>query len=112
MYKVIKPRGRMASITIQNIDTKAQIMIGTVSLRVKEILTEEGIDLTPPDAILEQWDFTVSDTAGKELGGLAMTMKKPIRDQRKNKTDIKEIKAKTNKEIDAMDVLLGLASYV
>lgn len=111
MYKVLKERGSNVSITLENTDTKASIIIGRVSISLLSILEEDGGvhfgDAEGALKVADKWDITVTDEVAKKLSAKAMRMSKPIRDQRK----VKEEQKKNNKEIDAMDVLLGLANY-
>lgn len=103
MYRITKPRGASASLTVENTDTRANIIVGGVNSKVLEILDKEGLEYP---AIHEIWNITVNSDVAKKLVDLTMKIKKPIRDQRKP-----EVKKQDNKKIDAMDVLLGLASY-
>lgn len=107
MYKVLKEKGNNSNVVLENVETKASIIIGRLTMDILKIL--EGAGHTIGDDGLnfkDKWEITVNEEVGKELASKAMTMSKPIRDQRKvNKPK------KDNKTIDAMDVLLGLASY-
>lgn len=109
MYKLLKEKGNNANITLENTDTKASIIIGRISMEILSILKEkEGIHFgseAGETALKDKWEFNIEDSTAKELSAKAMRMSKPVRDQRK--VQIK----KENKKIDAMDVLLGLASY-
>lgn len=111
MYKVLKEKGNHVSITLENTDTKASIIIGRVSMSILSILEEKsGVHFGDTEGALkmrDKWNITITDEVAKELSARAMRMSKPVRDQRK----IQEEQKKSNKEIDAMDVLLGLANY-
>lgn len=112
MYRVLKEKGNNAVVTLENTDTKASIIIGRITMEMLQILKEEGYIFSEEGGkrtIRGEWNMTISDDAAKELSREAMTISKPTRDQRK-KTE-QELKKKDNKKIDAMDVLLGLASY-
>jgi hypothetical protein len=104
MYKLFKPTGYDANVSIENTDTLASIIIGKINSDVIKILTDAGHTHFPGTS--EEWNFEISQDTAKALSLRALNMKKPIRDQRKVVTTKKD-----NKEIDAMDVLLGLASY-
>lgn len=110
MYRVLKERGNNAVITLENTETKASIIIGRITMEILAILEKEGISVGDPTtgALKDKWEFHISDDTAKELSAKAMRMSKPIRDQRKVK---EEPPKKNNKHVDAMDVLLGLASY-
>lgn len=109
MYKVLKEKGNNQNVTLQNTDTKASIIIGRISIEILNILERAGHKIDGTSITMkDQWDLEVNDEIGKELASKAMTMTKPIRDQRKDKEDKPK---KDNAKVDAMDVLLGLAKY-
>ena len=109
MYRVLKEKGNNANITLENIETKASIIIGKITMDLLKILDEAGHKIGDDGvALRDEWNFEVNEETGKEIASKAMRMSKPIRDQRKYKV---EEQKKDNKKIDAMDVLLGLASY-
>lgn len=109
MYKVIKEAGNNANITLKNTETNAEVIIGRLSMEIMNKLELAGHRFGDADGevkLKDKWELEVDEEIGKDLGRLAMKMSRPIRDQRK-----KQVQKKSNKEIDAMDVLLGLASY-
>ena len=113
MYKVLKEKGLYRNVIVENTDTKARVNIGNVSLDILKTLEDAGFKIGTVGkeekdefTATNKWDINVDIETASQLTKMAMRMKKPIRDQRK-----KEIKKKENKKIDAMDVLLGLASY-
>ena len=111
MYKVLKEKGNNSSVTLENTETKANIIIGRLTMDILTILEEEphiSFGEHGTLSLKEKWEIEVSDETAKKLSSKAFRMSKPVRDQRKTKED--QLK-KSNKEIDAMDVLLGLASY-
>ena len=111
MYKVLKEKGNNMNIVLENTETKANIVIGRLTMDILSILeSKAGVHFGKDEGeidLKDEWRLTVNDETAKELSAKAMRMSKPIRDQRKHKDEPK----KSNKEIDAMDVLLGLASY-
>ena len=111
MYKLLKEKGNNLNVILENTETKAQLNLGRITLDVLSILEKEE-DLTFGEKgklnLTDEWNIIITDSTAKELSAKAMRMSKPIRDQRKHK---EEQPKKSNKEIDAMDVLLGLASY-
>ena len=112
MYKLLKEKGNNSNVILENTETKAQLNLGRLTIDMLSLL-EIAEDLTFGEKsgaiqFKDEWDIPIKDETAKELSAKAMRMSKPIRDQRKHKEE--EIK-KSNKEIDAMDVLLGLASY-
>lgn len=112
MYKVLKEKGNNVSITLENTETKASIIIGRLSMDILSLLEkEEGIRFGDSDdeiKLKDKWELTIKDETAKELSAKAMRMSKPVRDQSKKS---EQVLKKDNKSIDAMDVLLGLASY-
>ena len=110
MYKLLKEKGNNLNVILENTETKAQLNLGRITLDVLSILEKEE-DLTFGEKgklnLTDEWNIIITDSTAKELSAKAMRMSKPIRDQRKHKDEAK----KSNKEIDAMDVLLGLANY-
>ena len=111
MYRLLKGKGNNLNVILENTETKAQLNLGRLTIDILTLIeTKEGLTLGDGGKILlkDEWDFTIKDETAKELSAKAMRMSKPIRDQRKHKEE--EIK-KRNKEIDAMDVLLGLVNY-
>ena len=112
MYRVLKEKGNNVSITLENTETKASIIIGRLSMDILSLLEkEEGIHFGDSDGeiqLKDKWELTIKDETAKELSAKAMRMSKPIRDQSKKS---EQVLKKDNKSIDAMDVLLGLASY-
>lgn len=110
MYKLVKECGNNLNVILENTETKALLNLGRLTIDILTLLeTKEGMTFGDGGEfqLKDSWDFTIKDETAKELSEKAMRMSKPIRDQRKVKDD----KKKRNKEIDAMDVLLGLANY-
>ena len=110
MYRLLKEKGNNLNVMLENTETKAQLNLGRLTIDILTLLeTKEGMTFGDGGEfqLKDGWDFTIKDETAKELSEKAMRMSKPIRDQRKVKDEPK----KSNKEIDAMDVLLGLANY-
>lgn len=110
MYKLVKEHGNNLNVILENTETKAQLNLGRLTIDILTLLeAKEGLTFGEGGEfqLKDSWDFTIKDETAKELSEKAMRMSKPIRDQRKVKDD----KKKLNKEIDALDVLLGLANY-
>lgn len=110
MYRLLKEKGNNLNVILENIDTRAQLNLGRLTIDVLTLLeTKEGMTFGEGGTtqLKDEWNIYISDSTAKELSAKAMRMSKPIRDQRKYKEEPK----KSNKEIDALDVLLGLASY-
>lgn len=110
MYKLIKDRGNNSNVAIQNTDTKAEVIIGRLSMEIVSILEKAGHAInTEDEASLkykDSWNITIDEDTKNELQRLAMRMMKPKRAKVQTETQ-----KQANKTIDAMDVLLGLAKY-
>ena len=110
MYRVLKVRGSRSNVVVENTDTKANVIIGRITMEILKILAEAGYK-TEDDTLnlSDEWNLSIDKEIATKLTATTMKMKKPIRDQsKKNKIDIRK---EVNKTVDAMDVLLGLASY-
>ena len=110
MYRLLKEKGNNFNVILENIDTRAQLNLGKLTVGILALLeTKEGMTFGEGGTtqLTDEWNFNISEETAKELSAKAMRMSKPIRDQRKVKDD----KKKHNKTIDALDVLLGLANY-
>lgn len=114
-YKLIKDKGRNANLILENEDTKTSVTLGKMTIEILTLLeTDEGMTFELPDddktlMLNSPWLFNISDSTAKKLSSLAMKISKPKRDQRKKTPTVTEEKPK--QVVDAMDVLLGLASY-
>ena len=110
MYKLIKDKGNNSNVAIQNTDTKAEVIIGRLSMEIVSILERAGHAInTEDEASLkykDSWNITIDEDTKNELQRLAMRMMKPKRAKVQTETQKQD-----NKTIDAMDVLLGLAKY-
>ena len=104
MYKVIKSKGLSANVIVENTSSKSTVNIGRISIKIMHILEGAGIDISGKQS--DEWDYEVNKEVATALAKLSLPMNKPIRDQRKPET-----KKQANKQIDAMDVMLGLANY-
>lgn len=110
MYRLLKEKGNNSNVIIENFDTHAQLNLGRLSMDILATLEREE-DLTFGERgrlqYKDKWEVNIKSTTAEELSRKAMRMSKPIRDQRKHKEEPK----KSNKQIDAIDVLLGLTNY-
>lgn len=122
MYKLIKEKGFNANVSILNTETEATINLGRVSIPLLTELEKEGHTLYDPTSTdedrrdasknlipNERWELDIKDETAKTLMATAMPIKAPSRKEMKEKE--KEKKKQLNKKIDAMDVILGLATY-
>ena len=108
MYKIIKDVGVAENVYLQNTDTMAELNLGRITPSLVKILEEDGhrfYDLTKMEddvKFQDKWNLSVNSEDTKEkLRKLAMPMKKPIRDQRKEKEE--------KKIVDVLDIIYGLA---
>ena len=103
MYVVKKENGLGANVVVENTITKATVNLGRLNSKITDILAKDGLVDVP---LATAWCFNISKETATELTHIALNITKPIRDQRKKPEEKKD-----NSEIDAMDVLLGLAHY-
>ena len=82
MYRINKDKGNNQNITLTNVETKASVIIGKLTMAIMGILEKEvEFDETKEHTIKlkDKWDFTISDEAGKELAKMASPIKRPVR---------------------------------
>ena len=109
MYKLTKPKGYTSVVTITETESYASIDLGTPSITMLDILVSAGVlDETDSSKAFNEWNFDIEKDVADKLFPLAMRIEKPKRDQRKIKPEETKV---NNKNIDALDVLLGLAQY-
>lgn len=115
MYRISKDRGNNQNIMLTNVETKASVIIGKLTMAIMGILEKEvEFDEAKEHTIKlkDKWDFTVSDEAGKELASMASPIKKPIRNQSKTASEqtqpIQKHKTKSGREVvDVFDLIFG-----
>ena len=117
MYRISKDRGNNQNIMLTNVEAKASVIIGKLTMAILSILekevkfnTDKGDDTGIK--IRDAWDFTVSDEAGKALYLMASPIKKPIRNQSKTTNEqtqpIQKHKTKSGREVvDVFDLIFG-----
>ena len=112
MYRVNKEYGILENVYLQNTDTMAEINLGRITPELLRILEADGYKFADTDEAVtlgEKWALKVSDEVKEQLRKLAMPMKKPIRDQRKNKEKDLYPNVKTTKQpVDLLDIIYGL----
>lgn len=114
MYKLLKDKGNNSNVILEKTSTKECIIIGKLSMEILKLLEDkEGLvfdkDKSEALDLRTSWILDISEDTAKALSKMTMKMKKPIRDQKKKPSE--QPSEKNNKKIDALDVLLGLASY-
>ena len=115
MYRINKDKGNNQNIMLTNVETKASVMIGKLSMAIMGVLEKEvEFDESKEHTIKlkDKWDFTVSDEAGRELAKMASPIKKPIRNQSKTTSEqtqsIQRKKTKSGREVvDVFDLIFG-----
>ena len=120
MYRINKDKGNNQNITLTNVETKASVIIGKLTMAIMGILEKEvEFDGTKEDTIKlkDKWDFTISDEAGKELAKMASPIKRPVRTKTTSRTSsstneqAQPIQRKTTKSgrevVDVFDLIFG-----
>ena len=120
MYRINKDKGNNQNITLTNVETKASVIIGKLTMVIMRILEKEvEFDETKEDTIklTDKWDFTISDEAGKELAKMASPIKRPVRTKTASHSSsstseqTQPIQRKTTKSgrevVDVFDLIFG-----
>lgn len=117
MYRINKDKGNNQNIMLTNVEAKASVMIGKLTIPILHMLEKEvKIDTGKGDdtgiKLKDKWDFTVSDETGKELASMASPIKKPIRNQSKTASEqtqsVQRKKTKSGREVvDVFDLIFG-----
>lgn len=104
MYRILKDKGIGQTITLENLNTNAQINLGKLSTTMLAILEDsEGLRFGVEDeriSLSDEWNIIIQDTTAKKLTEKILT----------SSMKIKTKKPEQNK-IDAWDVLFGKAKY-
>lgn len=106
MYKVIKPVSCEANVSVENTETLASVVIGRLNLKIMEVLRGAGFTEDEINTHLE-WNLEIDKDTAMELTAMALSMKKPVRDQRKKPTEDKPT-GKVGVEVDAFDLIYGI----
>lgn len=118
MYRINKDKGNNQNITLTNVETKASVIIGKLTMAIMGVLEKEvEFDESKEHTIKlkDKWDFTVSDEAGKELAKMASPIKRPVRAKTSRPSTASEqtqpIQRKTTKSgrevVDVFDLIFG-----
>ena len=120
MYRINKDKGNNQNITLTNVETKASVIIGKLTMGIMGVLEKEvEFDETKEDTIKlkDKWDFTISDEAGKELAKMASPIKRPVRAKTTSRPSTatseqtQTIQRKTTKSgrevVDVFDLIFG-----
>ena len=120
MYRINKDKGNNQNITLTNVEAKASVIIGKLTMDIMRILEKEvEFDESKEHTIKlkDKWDFTISDEAGKELAKMASPIKRPVRAKTTSRPSTAEseqtqpIQRKTTKSgrevVDVFDLIFG-----
>lgn len=115
MYRINKDKGNNQNIILINVEEKASVIIGKLTMAIMGILEKEvEFDESKEHTIKlkDKWDFAISDEAGKELAKMASPIKKPIRNQSKTASEqtqsVQRKKTKSGREVvDVFDLIFG-----
>lgn len=105
MYRILKDKGFNQTITLENLNTNAQINLGKLSTTMLAILEDsEGLRFgVKEDGLIlvnDEWNINIKDETAKKLTEKILN----------SSIKIKTKKLEQNK-IDAWDVLFGKAKY-
>ena len=119
MYRINKDKGNNQNITLTNVEAKASVIIGKLTMDIMRILEKEvEFDESKEHTIKlkDKWDFTVSDAAGKELAKMSSPIKRPVRAKKSRPSTAESeqtqpIQRKTTKSgrevVDVFDLIFG-----
>lgn len=118
MYRINKDKGNNQNITLTNVETKASVIIGKLTMDIMEVLEKEvEFDESKEHTIKlkDKWDFTISDEAGKELAKMASPIKRPIRAKTSRPSTASEQTQPTQRKmtksgrevVDVFDLIFG-----
>ena len=115
MYRINKDKGNNQNITLTNVETKASVIIGKLTMAIMGVLEKEvEFDESKEDTIKlkDKWDFTISDEAGKKLAKMTSPIKRPVRTKTTSQsTSSGQIQRKTTKSgrevVDVFDLIFG-----
>ena len=120
MYRINKDKGNNQNITLTNVETKASVIIGKLTMAImgeneKEVVFDETKEHTIK--LKDKWDFTISNEAGKELAKMASPIKRPVRAKTTSRPSTAEseqtqpIQRKTTKSgrevVDVFNLIFG-----
>lgn len=115
MYKVVKDRGGMANVTVQNMETMASVIIGKPTIEVLDILARDGYSPSAEDDdkvidMYDEWNINVSDDVAKALTRTALKMKKPARKpaEAKSEQDAKTQESSKKQPVDVFNLIFGI----
>lgn len=115
-FRLTKNRGNNANVTLFNSEGSS-LVLGRLSMPMINALKKDGYTLKCSDDlddktsldITAEWSLEITEETAKVLQAEAFKIHRPIKDTTPRPTT--ESTKVDTKKIDAMDVLLGLASY-
>lgn len=115
-FKLTKNKGDNANVTLFN-SAGSSLVLGRLSIPMIDALKKDGYTLKCSDDlddkktldITAEWSLEITEETAKVLQAEAFKIHRPVKDTRPQPTN--ESTKVDTKKIDAMDVLLGLASY-
>lgn len=123
MFQLLKDRGNNINLTLYDTTTCTYFNIGRLNTSILTILEEEGFKFNSEDpgslSLVDVWELNISEETAKRLKkttlpNLKLKGNETIGDMvdREYEEKLKKEKRDANLKIDAMDVILGLASYI
>lgn len=100
-FKLLKDTGALSQVQLIDKETNCQTTIGVRMHIIYDVLERHGY--TTPSSITDTLDLEIDKDTAKDLISLVFTITAPNRIKRKPTV--------SDKQVDAMDVLLGLAHY-
>lgn len=121
MYKLSKPNGYGGIVTVENTERNTRISLGSATdFELINLLKEElGVETTATDPdhgldLFKKWNIEIGKDVAKNLCNYTFRIRRPKLSKAKTKIATEQPKpeiAQPKKQIDALDVLLGLANY-
>lgn len=124
MYKLSKPNGYGGIVTVENTERNTRISLGSATdFELINLLKEElGVETTATDPdhgldLFKEWNIEIDKDVAKNLCNYTFRIRRPKLSKTKAKIaqvateQPKPEAVQPKKQIDALDVLLGLASY-
>lgn len=123
MFQLLKDRGNNINLTLYDTTTCTYFNIGRLNMSILTILEEEGFKFNSEGieglSLVDTWELNISEETAKRLKkttlpNLKLKPGETIGDMvdREYEEKLKKEKRDANLKIDAMDVILGIASYI
>lgn len=123
MFQLLKDRGNNINLTLYDTTTCTYFSIGRLNTSILTILEEEGFKFNSEGidglSLVDTWELNISEETAKRLKkttipDLKLKGNETIGDMvdRVYEEKLEREKRDANLKIDAMDVILGIASYI